>query len=277
MVHSDPGSNRVESAPGKSVIVAAHPDDEVVWFSSVIEKVDDIIICYRDVDSKPKWTKGRRDSLAAYPLPNVSCLGIKESEVFDCANWADPVVMDYGLEVSNKTGSIARYKENYATLYTILEERLKGYDTVYTHNPWGEYGHEEHAQVYRVIRSLQERLPFRLWYTNYFSNKSIHYMQRILADSPLVNRPLPTNPIFATKVMELYRRHNCWTWYDNYIWPDQECFILDETPKGGERIGKTLGLNFVQIGPSPIRRSKAVARLKHVLRRTKKRLRWIAS
>ena len=31
---------------GKSILVVAHPDDEILWFSSILASVDHVILCY---------------------------------------------------------------------------------------------------------------------------------------------------------------------------------------------------------------------------------------
>ncbi len=64
---------------------------------------------------------------------------------------------------SNNTGSGKDYKENYYKLKNHLKKKLMGYVNIFTHNPWGEYGSEEHIQVYKVVKELQEeiRLLFR--------------------------------------------------------------------------------------------------------------------
>lgn len=252
----------------KSIIIAAHPDDEVLWFSSIIEEVDEIIICFLDVDTQPEWSKGRRDSLSAYPMARVSCLGLTESEVFDGANWANPVVAEYGFEVSGDRERVHRYKKNYGELVKLLGERLKGYANVFTHSPWGEYGHEEHVQLYRAVRQVQAGMPFHLWHTGYFSNKSAPHMNECLSRSSLEHYRLPTNKALAAKVMELYKRHHCWTWYDDYNWPDHESFILDsKVQSSGEKFGRTADLNFIKIWVPRERRRGPGVLLKRVMRK----------
>ena len=51
-----------------AVVVVAHPDDEVLWFSSILDKVDEVVICYLAINSKPQWTVGRQLSLAEHPV-----------------------------------------------------------------------------------------------------------------------------------------------------------------------------------------------------------------
>ena len=56
----------------KSIIVSAHPDDEILWFSSIAEKVDKIVFCFSDCDSHPDWSTGREKSLSEYPIKNIT-------------------------------------------------------------------------------------------------------------------------------------------------------------------------------------------------------------
>ena len=70
----------------RSVIIVAHPDDEVLWFSSVLNKVDHVIICFVECTSKPWLGVGRRRCLTEHPMKNFSYLGLEESEALS-ANW----------------------------------------------------------------------------------------------------------------------------------------------------------------------------------------------
>ena len=51
----------------KSILVVAHPDDEVLWFSSILDKVDRIIICFLECESNSQWTIGRKKKLNGTP------------------------------------------------------------------------------------------------------------------------------------------------------------------------------------------------------------------
>lgn len=134
----------------KSIIVAAHPDDEVLWFSSILEKVNEIVVCFVNSESYPEWTDGRRKSLAAYPMKNLSTLNIDQSEVFNGGDWDNPVVTDYGMEITNKkiADRNEQYKLNYENLRQQLEQHLLGRLNVFTHNPWGSMGMKS---IYRSI------------------------------------------------------------------------------------------------------------------------------
>ena len=84
--------------------------------------------------------------------------------------------MESRSQVNIIQNSKEHYRNNYDELKQRLEEKLRGYRNVFTHNPWGEYGHEEHVQVYRVVKDLQAQMRFNLWYSNYVSNKSFKLM-----------------------------------------------------------------------------------------------------
>jgi len=210
-----------------SIIVAAHPDDEILWFSSIIEKVDIIVICFLKHKSNPGWSLGREKSLSQYPLKNMSYLGLDASETFNGADWQNPVINSIGLEITNKSISTEKYNSNFFKLIKALKQKLSGCKNVITHNPWGEYGHEDHVQVYRAVKSLQAQMHFNLWFSNYCSNKSLILMSRYIStfDSKIIT--LKTNKTISHDIEELYKKNGCWTWYGDYKWPDEESFIQD--------------------------------------------------
>ena len=147
----------------RSALVVAHPDDEILWFSSVVKNVGHIFFCFLEVEGDPECSQGRRHALRNLPLKQISALDIKEAGVFGLANWKSPKPTVAGLELRHTDGGLRRedvYERNYYELCERLREVLKGYRNVITHNPWGEYGHEEHVQVYRAVKRVQAQLGF---------------------------------------------------------------------------------------------------------------------
>ncbi|MCF6147972.1 MAG: hypothetical protein E3K37_04855 [Candidatus Kuenenia sp.] len=217
----------------KSIIVAAHPDDEILWFSSIIDKVNEIVLCflYRQHNNKfriPDITSGREKSLQEYPIKTTSNLCLSEAAVFSSDNWNNPVTTKYGLKLSDKSISDKQYIKNYYILMEKLQNKLKGYQNVFTHNPWGEYGHEEHIQIYRVIRDLQKNMNFNIWYNNYCSTKSYDLMLRCISVSDSKYVTLKTNKILGNEIKDLYMKNNCWSWYSDWEWFNEESFRKDE-------------------------------------------------
>ena len=240
----------------KSVLVAAHPDDENLWFSSILSKVDKVVLCFLPVDSEPVWTEGRRKSLSIHPLQNICCLELQESEVFWGVDWRRPVKMDYGLKITDRHLSDKIYRQNFDTLKERLREQLQGYRNVFTHNPWGEYGHVEHVQVYLAVKAIQQEMQFNLWFSTYASNKSIYLMANTLFDIRPHSVTLNTNKALAESIACIYKSNNCWTWYDDYEWCDSETFVKDtDAPSKNRRYGSLLPINLIIIQTPPDKQS----------------------
>lgn len=239
-----------------SMIVGAHPDDELLWFNSILKDVDEVVIVYREFWAQPGLGTARSAAIAEFPHANVTCLDIDESGAYGCANWADPVLTDYGigfsLEANRRemtrlarksvgalpaiklqrvaTASVAAaYEANFRLLCERLEPRLRPDMNVFTHNPWGEYGHEEHIQVFRALSHLRDKIGFKLWMSNYCTERALPLAMRHFAAAPGPYIRLPTNKAYAEQVANVYRKHKCWTWADDWAWFDEECFM--EAPR----------------------------------------------
>lgn len=271
-----PGSPN-EGEAGRTALVVAHPDDEVLWFSSILRDVDVILFCFEESPSRPEWTEGRRRVLADYPLPHVDSLRLREAEVFNGADWRRPQCDPAGLALARKPDSFpgfseAVYQANFDAIHRGLTERLRGFARVYTHNPWGEYGHEEHVQVYRAVKALQPALGFDLWFDNYCSNKSHELMLRYVKGFRSDYVTLPTEPVLGTALKALYQRCGCWTWFDDYVWFTHECFQRDHdaAADGPHPAGHFFPLNYLRIEapwerPEPPRWRRMAGQLRRCL------------
>ena len=244
------------ASPGildKSIIIAAHPDDEVLWFSSILDHVDEVVVCYLSSESNPWWDARRRKSLAEYPIKHISSLNVDQSDIFDAADWQNPVIADYGLEIANNSfpDRKDKYIKNCEELKQRLEKQLDGYRNVFTHNPWGEYGHEEHVQVYRVVKGLQDKMGFNLWYSNYVSNRSFrlmsHHIDRLRFEYVAFN----TNKALARTIKELYKKNRCWTWFGDWEWFKEELFIKEASQEGKAKRRRPFPINYFKFGPAP--------------------------
>jgi LmbE family N-acetylglucosaminyl deacetylase len=242
-----------------AVVVVAHPDDEILWFSSILHQCKSVLVCFGpSATSKASWDSGRAVVMETYPLTKVRFLKIRQADAFEAANWTKPKEARSGLQLRRRrrrTNSL--YESNAEKLLRILEVELKHESLVFTHNPWGEYGHEEHVQVFRVLTVLKEKLGFDLFVTSYVGNRSLEMMSRCLHS--LEGKPLmrETNRMLAQKLKTLYLENNCWTWEADYKWPEYEYFYRVDQPNGGTELGASVSLplnyitqNFIR---SPIR------------------------
>lgn len=234
----------------KSIIVVAHPDDEVLWFNSIVDKVDEVVMCFLECKSNPHWKTGRQKSLMEHPIRKISCLNIDEAEVFNGADWKNPVITHYGLKISRRKFSDKRYRENYDKLRQLLKNKLIDYPTVFTHNPWGEYGNEEHVQIYRVVKELQREMKFQMLFSNYASNKSLNLMQQYILGLEFEYITFRTNKALGDCIKDIYRRNNCWTWYDDWGWHSEESFIKNRTYEEKiENYGHMFPANVIKVKP----------------------------
>jgi hypothetical protein len=104
----------------------------------------------------------------------------------------------------------------------------------YAHNPWGEYGHPDHAQVSRVTTTLGAQLGFRTHFSNYVARRSMRVASRFL---PGLTKDVVLEPdrALADRVKAVYVEHGCWTWHAGYAPPETEAFLANTgaSPDGG--------------------------------------------
>ena len=210
----------------KSALVVAHPDDEILWFSAILAKVHAIFICFLGHELDPELRGRRRTALSMFPLSNVDCLDITSAGVFDHADWQVPLVSDSGLKLVKDERTFERYKTNHLRMKAELEVRLTGFNNVITHNPWGEYAHEEHVQVFRTVEQLSSKMNFNLWFSNYFSHRSYNLMTSSLDRISFVSAPLKTDKETSKNIMNVYINTGTWTWQKDWIWPESEVFFM---------------------------------------------------
>ena len=207
---------------GRSVIVVAHPDDEILWLSSVMAKADPVILCFGAPYGNPQKAENRARAVAHLGLPRLVDLALPESGARLQADWANPRLTPTGIAISNQDAQ-ERYDANFSLLLEKLRPILSNATDVYTHNPWGEYGHTEHIQVYRAVKTLQAELHFTVWFSNYAAPQT-HELARQLGQQPLwqEKQTLPTDPRIAHRLRKIYQTYKAWTWSNWHKWPVTE-------------------------------------------------------
>ena len=228
-----------------AILVAAHPDDEILWFSSVFDLCKSVIVCYgASASSKESWDSGRARLMETYPHAKVKFLKVRQSGGFDAANWYRPEEDESGLRMRGRAS--AAYEKNAEDLFRILGSELAQESVVITHNPWGEYGHEEHVQVFRVLQRLQKRIGFALFVDGYVSDRSAKLMKRslpLIQGAPIVYE---TDRRLAQQLKELYIEHNCWTFHDEFEWPEFEVYYRVCQPDGQvQKASVSVPLNLI--------------------------------
>lgn len=217
------GINEIDLS--RSVLIVAHPDDEILWFSSILDRIGEIIIIFRDYPPDPRLGQARQHVIDHYPFTNTRFLGLDEPASFNLANWPVPEVTDFGVRLQNEDAE-SRYRSAYDALFESLHQRFSASPAarVFTHNPWGEYGHEDHILVFSVIQALQASHPFELWVSSYVSNETHAFMKQrthLLGKSVVCGK---TNSSRYEQLKMFYQKYQCWTWQSPYKLPKREYF-----------------------------------------------------
>lgn len=205
-----------------TAVVVAHPDDEALWLSSAVASADRVVFCFGALFDRPRDSDARRLAVAALPLAGIVNLGVPESGAGFCADWAQPEPTPFGIQISQDAARV-RYESNYARIVEGLRVCLAGFHEVYTHNPWGEYGHTEHIQVYRAVAAVQAELGFTIWFSNYVGSRSWPMARRLGGQLRWVRRrALRPDRATARRLRRVYRLHGAWTWTPVHYWPARE-------------------------------------------------------
>jgi hypothetical protein len=230
-------------------VVVAHPDDECLWLSSVLAAADRTVFCFGDAFERPKLSAARRAVVAALPLTGLVDLAVPESGGGFAVDWTDPRLTETGIAITDPAAR-ARYDANFPRLVDALRPVLASCTDVFTHNPWGEYGHAEHIQVYRAVAALQAELGFTIWFSNYVGPASWKLARRIGAEPCRAGqRTVQPDGALARNLCRVYRDHGAWTWTRWHRWPAEETLYAQPagatlSPLTGEYLLDVRGLRW---------------------------------
>jgi len=229
-----PTSDAPTGARTLTVVVVAHPDDEILWLSSALPSAGRVVFCFGDSFGRPKKSKARRQAVWALPLAGLVNLKMPESGARFSVDWNCPRQTSSGIEVTDEVARV-RYEANYLKLVEMLRMTLEGCRDVFTHNPWGEYGHAEHIQIYRAIAALQAELGYTIWFSNYVGSRS-WLLAREIGRRPCWTHRRTSAPDLATarRLMRVYKRHGAWTWARFHRWPAHETFYAQPPAQSPE-------------------------------------------
>ena len=154
----------------RAAIVMAHPDDEVLWAQCAPGRVGRVVLAYEELPVSPEDLRGP----AGRALAALSAAGREP------AARRDRRVRHRGLARPGRdrrpgwrwtAGPGAMLRLHRRGLPCPLRRgwwrgcvpRSPGVRTVITHSPWGEYGHEDHVQLFRAVDALRPELGFAVW------------------------------------------------------------------------------------------------------------------
>ena len=108
-----------------SIVVAAPPDDEILWFSSLLNDVDQILLCYLGEMINPEFGERRRKVLPKIQFLNkLSCLEVVSLGVARPRSFLSPDFYQSGVELINESGSFDKYSDQYKENFYKLRDKL---------------------------------------------------------------------------------------------------------------------------------------------------------
>jgi len=225
----------VIGADREILVVVAHPDDEVLWLGPVLPKARKILAAFSVASENPALTEGREIVRRNYPYGGFEFLGLRNADVYGQSDFLNRVPVDHGVNLmrSCRPERAQRYRSNYAALLAAIDPYVRPRTDIYTHNPWGEYGHEEHIQVNHAVVALAQRHGCSVWAWDGLPSQELvsqdvwlkahYYPDEALGEVPSVD--LIVNLDRYKEIETLYQRHNAWTWHDHYLPPDPSRFL----------------------------------------------------
>ena len=236
----------------KATLIVCHPDDENLWFSSVLATIGRIIIVYGPSPYEITITAGRKEASRKHPLPNAEFWNYTESMCFQGGNWSSPVLDDMGLKL-RASGPLPGYdrelyERNFRSLVSDIKSVAEDSSLIITHNPWGEYGHEEHVMLHNAVVNTAKSIGTPVWYNNYASDRSMQLMSMYLRGEQPFFETLDTDTKLAKQIQRHYEQNNCWTWpFPNYVWPNQEAMICHNAKGALSISGSSLPINYIDV------------------------------
>ena len=231
---------------GDYAVVVAHPDDEVLWFGPALERAKRVIVCYGDYAPRPSFGPARRAVFAESPLSNMVFLDLPEPQSFGMGNWRSPALTSVGLALTDAAAA-QRYTANFRALVAALGPLLTDVAYVFTHNPWGEYGHEDHIQVALAVQTAVRDRGSRLFVPTCFARKSAPLMTATIAMLGAREVVLPGRPGLTGALKQLYVKHGCWTWRADWEAPETSRFCVLRTATDTASLPSERMLTFLTI------------------------------
>jgi hypothetical protein len=212
-----------------AALIVAHPDDEIIWFSSILGRVKRVFICFMEIQTASARfaNEGRLKVMEHYPLDHVEFLKLREADVYLKGDWKRPQLGDYGMALATRC---PEYESNFSMLCELLAPRIGAFKHIFTSSPWGEYGHEEHVQLNRVIRHLKKicNFDYDVWFPACGGARSEKLRREAIKSSGSQRVSYPTDAVLIKMITGLYQYFHCWTWDYSFKFPARDTFMKDE-------------------------------------------------
>ena len=219
----------------EALVVVAHPDDEVLWLAGVLPYAAKILVVFGVASGNATLTINRDLVRNSYPYDGFQFLGLEHADVFGRSDFLSRVPVEHGVNLmrSCEPERAERYMSNYPAVVAAVDPHVGPGTDIYTHNPWGEYGHEEHIQVNHAMVALARRHGCSVWAWDGLSSRELvsndvwlradFYPDHALGDVP--SHELEVDLARYREIRSLYQLHGAWTWRDDYLPPNPSRYL----------------------------------------------------
>jgi hypothetical protein len=183
----------------KDLLIVAHPDDEVLWFRSIISRRETPIIwCFHN---SPLEHGEEAEKLYETKLQKVIDFYQNTRTVMWIKTTKSDKTERFG-KVSLQTISALSLQLD----QIILELRPK---IIYTHNPWGEYGHVDHLTVHQALQGQRAICAYPDITLPSASNNRTAEIESKKSLHRLEENPVDQS--YVETAIKLYQNNNIWT------------------------------------------------------------------
>lgn len=211
----------------KNLIVVAHPDDEILWFSSILKEPDTgVIFCFQNkYPSHIGEEFDYRKYVFNFDYTTKVFKIIKMYKSLDI-----PVVWLQTITTLNPRvcGEVHpstenHLKENLQSIISLIEP-VK----IYTHNPWGEYGHQEHILLHKVLQKLRKDIIFPGVMIDFIEETKKKIDTESILDKLILFKTNPVDISLRKLVFSWYKKLDIWTgeYLEKYINNKKEEFLV---------------------------------------------------
>jgi len=185
------------------LIFSGHPDDEILWFWPVLQGAN------HEVAVLAACRNAHKGAGPEWALKNVCAV-----------NWAEYLgcVLEHNQFYRQPTRYIApTLMDVVVQLRTAIQRAIDTFkpDAIFTHNPWGEYGHGDH----RLCFEIASRFELPLLLTDMCQPNRCHpsadvipaFYRRVFAEDEVV-QAARLDEAWYEKMKGIYEKSNAWTW-----------------------------------------------------------------
>lgn len=161
------------------VMFVAHPDDDTIWGGAHLLDDDYLVVC-------------------------VTCGGnrTRVKEITNVLNYSNDKLITLGYP-DKVFGIRSNWKSEMKSIKKDVKEILayKDWDLVVTHNPDGEYGHNHHKMISKVVTDVYGKKDSLYYFGKYYKKSNI---SKIDKNSMIDNKILNSK----NKMLDMYKSQN---------------------------------------------------------------------